>query len=84
MLDLISFYNFLKQILLKESKIKRMIKKLLNSKMRSIIWSTIMIFFKIKSPKMKKETRAYLNRYFKNEVDKLSTLIERDLNTWTR
>ena len=69
----------MKSFLLNNNIVKRIIKKLVTKKIRKTIWKRIIILFTSKTPRMKHLTRKTLIMKYKNDIVKLSNLINRDL-----
>ena len=74
---------FLKNIVIKESKLKLVFKQIFSRKFRKYSISIINKLFKKNIP-MKKETRQYLIKYFKEDIIKLSGIIGKDLKNWIK
>ena len=72
----------MKSFLLNNNIVKRIIKKLVTKKVRKTIWKRIIILFTSKTPRMKHLTRKTLIMKYKNDIVKLSNLINRDLTRW--
>jgi len=74
----------LKKILISDNKIKSLFKIVLPSQtLRIFIRKKIMRCTISKTPEINKETREYLCKYYKDDIKKLSKLIDRDLKHWT-
>ena len=42
------------------------------------------LFTSSKKPKLTKETRAFLNSYYKEDIIRLSKLLKRDFSSWKK
>jgi len=75
--------TFLKNIFIKDSKLKLLFKQILSRKYREYGINLINKLFKKNIP-MKIETRQYLAKYFKKDIIKLSEIIGKDLTNWIK
>ena len=74
----------LKALLISENKLKSLFKIVIPSQtLRIFIRKKIMKYIIIRIPEINKDTREYLCDYYKEDIRKLSKLIDRDLNYWT-
>ena len=73
-----------KKLTRRDNVLKKAFKKIIpNQDKRLKIYDNIIkILFSKKSLKMKEETRRYLIQYFKDDISKLSKLLDRDLSAW--
>ena len=74
----------MKSIILKKSIFKDLANKYLSKRVISIIWKLISFFYRNKSVKMKESTRNELYDYYKDDIIRLSKLINRDLSLWLK
>lgn len=76
--------NFIKSIILSNSFLKQVIKKIFGKKIKNSIWKLISVFYKTKATTIRKETRDDLLDFFKDDIIQLSKLIKRDLSAWLK
>ena len=74
----------IKHFFLKNSLIKFMLKLLLPKKTRKVIRNKFTNLCTNKVTPMKEETRKGLVDYFKQDVERLSKLLKKDLKHWTK
>ncbi len=75
--------TFLKNIFIKESKLKLVFKRIGSQKFREYSTNIIYKLFKKNIP-MKNDTRQYLINSFKKDIIKLSGIIGKDLTNWIK
>lgn len=75
--------NTIKKVFRKDSAIKAMIKGLIPKKLRKKVRQDLVSVSTEKVTPMDAEIRKKLNAFFKEDVQKLSQLINRDLTYWT-
>ena len=71
-------------MVLNNSMLKTILKKCIGEEMRKNIWKFILHFSIIKAEKIKPSEKTKLIRFYKEDVLKLSELINRDLKLWLR
>ena len=77
--------NQAKRIMMRPNLLKSLIKKLIpSSKFRRVIRSFIIKSQSVEIKNMNRETREMLNEFYKEDVSKLSRLLNRNLNHWTK
>ena len=74
----------MKHVFMKDIPIKSILKSVLPKKLRKGIRSHLVNVSTNKVVPIKEETRKYLNNYFKQDVEKLSELLNKDLQHWTK
>lgn len=74
----------IKELFIKESKLKSAFQALFSKRVREKIRDTLRKPFIKQTPPMKAETRDYLIKYFAQDIKQLSTLINKDLTNWTK
>ena len=74
----------IKLIVLNNNILKATLKKCLSEKMRDNIWKFILRFSRSKAVNMPPSERMKLKRFYKEDVLKLSELINRDLTLWLK
>lgn len=74
--------NKLKKIFVKNTFLKSCFQFIVTKKFKDWLYIKIMKISTTKVPEMEKETRIFLNNYFKQDVQKLSKLLNRDLSNW--
>ena len=77
-------YEKMKHVFMKDNPIKSILKSVLPKKFRKGIRSHLVNVSTNKVVPIKEETRKYLNNYFKQDVEKLSELLNKDLQHWTK
>ena len=77
-------YEKMKHVFMKNNPIKSILKSVLPKKFRKGIRSHLVNVSTNKVVPIKEETRKYLNNYFKQDVEKLSELLNKDLQHWTK
>jgi hypothetical protein len=75
--------NTLKKVFVTESKLKTVLRKIAPEKARKTIRDILTTPF-ITKVSMKKKTREDLIIYFREDIKKLATLINKDLTNWTK
>ena len=74
----------MKHVFMKDNPIKSILKSVLPKKIRKGMRNKLVNASTNKVVPIKEETRKYLNDYFKQDVEKLSELLNKDLNHWTK
>lgn len=74
-------YPWFSKFLLSMSKSK-INRSLLPIKLKHSVRSALEIINTCKPPQLQKQTRLYLQRVFKNDIERLQQLIKRDLSAW--
>ena len=74
----------MKHVFMKDNPIKSILKFVLPKKLRKGIRNNLVNVLTNKVVPIKAETRKYLNDYFKQDVEKLSELLNKDLKHWTK
>jgi DNA-binding transcriptional regulator GbsR (MarR family) len=92
-IDFITKYNVggkiwknekMKHVFMKDNPIKSILKSVLPKKLRKGIRNNLVNVSTNKVVPIKAETRKHLNDYFKQDVEKLSELLNKDLQHWTK
>ena len=76
--------SYIKEMLLNDSVLKTIINKYISKSNIKSIWSVLSNIFKSKVVKMNAPTKDHLIKFYKEDIIKLSKLINRDLNLWLR
>jgi len=74
----------MKHVFMKDNPMKSILKSVLPEKLRKGMRNKLVNASTNKIGSMKEETREYLNDYFKQDVKKLSELLNKDLQHWTK
>tara|TARA_B110000263_G_C14953351_1_gene349125 strand:- start:26 stop:601 length:576 start_codon:yes stop_codon:yes gene_type:complete len=74
----------MKHLFMKDNPIKSILKSVLPKKLRKGIRNNLVNVSTNKVVPIKAETRKHLNDYFKQDVEKLSELLNKDLQHWTK
>tara|TARA_B110000495_G_scaffold57419_1_gene48655 strand:+ start:349 stop:1257 length:909 start_codon:yes stop_codon:yes gene_type:complete len=74
----------MKHVFMKDNPIKSILKSVLPKKIRKGIRNNLVNVSTNKVVPIKAETRKHLNDYFKQDVEKLSELLNKDLQHWTK
>jgi len=74
----------MKHVFMKDNPIKSFVKKLVPKNVRKGIRSKLVSVTTNKAVPMKSETRRSLNKFFKEDINKLSKLINKDLSNWIK
>ncbi|MDG1719048.1 MAG: sulfotransferase domain-containing protein [Flavobacteriales bacterium] len=74
----------MKHVFMKDNPMKSILKSVLPEKFRKGMRNKLINASTNKILSMKEETREYLNDYFKQDVKKLSELLNKDLNHWIK
>ena len=74
----------MKHVFMKDNPMKSILKSVLPEKLSKGMSNKLVNASTNKIGSMKEETREYLNDYFKQDVKKLSELLNKDLNHWTK
>ena len=74
----------MKHVFMKDNLMKSILKSVLPDNLKKVMRNKLVNASTKKIVSMKKETREYLNDYFKQDVKKLSELLNKDLQHWTK
>ena len=74
----------MKNIFLKDYHLKTALKKIFPESFRKVIIDILIAISTAKVVGMKEKTRLKLNIFFKDDVRKLSALLNRDLTNWIK
>ena len=74
----------MKHVFMKDNPMKSILKSVLPEKLNKGMRNKLVNASTNKIGSMKEETREYLNDYFKQDVKKLSELLNKDLQHWTK
>ena len=74
----------MKHVFMKDNPMKSILKSVLPEKLNKGMRNKLVNASTNKIGSMKEETREYLNDYFKQDVKKLSELLNKDLNHWIK
>ena len=74
----------MKHVFMKDNPMKSILKSVLPEKLRKGMRNKLVNASTNKIVSMKEETREYLSDYFKQDVKKLSELLNKDLNHWIK
>ena len=69
---------------MKENPIKSVIKRIIPRRLRKGLRNNLVTASTNKVTPMKDQTRIMLNDFFREDVKKLSALLNRDLTNWTK
>jgi len=76
--------SLLKRFFISENLFKNFFKKYTNKRTKILLWKLINFLFKTKNQHIRKETKDYLIDYFRNDINELAKLINRDLSLWLK
>ena len=76
--------SLLKRLFISENLFKNFFKKYTNKRTKILLWKLINFFFKTKNHHIRKETKDYLIDYFRNDINELEKLINKDLSLWLK
>ena len=74
----------LKRFFISESLLKNFFKKYTNKRTKILLWKLINSLFKTKNQHIRKETKDYLIDYFRDDINELAKLINKDLSLWLK
>ena len=74
----------MKHVFMKENTLKSALKKVIPKSLRKGVRNTLISASTDKVAPMKENTRIKLNAFFKDDIKKLSDLLNRDLTHWTK
>lgn len=74
-------YPLLKEIFIKDNYFKRIIKRVLPNNIKGAVKGKVMQLEKVS---LSDEDRSFLKRYYKEDILKLQSLIDRDLSAWLK
>ncbi|MDC0204193.1 sulfotransferase [Flavobacteriales bacterium] len=74
----------IKHIFMKNNPLRSVLKKVIPKSLRKVVRDTLISASTDKVAPMNENTRKKLNTFFKDDIKKLSTLLNRDLTHWTK
>ena len=77
-------HRLLKWVFVSENPLKNFFKKYTNKRIKIFLWKVINLLFKTKNQYIRKETKDYLIDYFREDINKLAKLINKDLSLWLK
>ena len=77
-------HRLLKGFFVSENSLKNFFRKYANERIKIFLWKVINLFFKTKNQYLRKETKDYLIDYFREDINKLAKLINKDLSLWLK
>jgi len=77
-------HRLLKWVFVSENSLKNFFKKYTNKRIKIFLWKVINLLFKTKNQYIRKETKDYLIDYFREDINKLAKLINKDLSLWLK
>ncbi len=77
-------HRLLKEFFASENTLKNFFKKYTNKRIKVFLWKLINLLFRTKNQYIRNETKDYLIDYFREDINKLAKLINKDLSLWLK